>query len=90
MSKKHLRTKNEAGFIKIILAVIVIVVILSLLKIDIRSLFESEAFKTNFAYVGDLANKLWAWLLVFWNDHLKEPATYLWNLILANTKTTPQ
>lgn len=90
MSKKNLAPKDNQGFIKIILAVIVIVIILSLLKIDIRSLFESEAFKTNFAYVGDLANKLWAWLLVLWNDHLKEPATYLWNLILANVKTTPQ
>ncbi|MCE9628744.1 MAG: hypothetical protein K8Q91_01985 [Candidatus Vogelbacteria bacterium] len=78
------------GFIKIILAVVVLVVILSLLKIDIRSLLESEAFKTNFAYVGDLAKQGWDWFLGFWNDHLKEPAIYLWDLILTNAKTTPQ
>ena len=49
--------KNK-GFIHIIIAIIVIVLILTWLKFDLRSVVESDAGQSNFGYLAILATTL--------------------------------
>ncbi len=71
---------RHRGFIELIIIVIIGIALLSYLKIDLRSLFESEWFKNNLQYV-------WNVLSFIWEQFLKGPVTMLWNLILEWLKT---
>lgn len=54
---------KDRGFVQIIIAVIVIVLILTFLRFDLRSLVESDTGQSNFGYLWELITKLWWW---FW------------------------
>lgn len=64
MNKNRGLNSQNKGFIQVILAIIVIVLILTFLRLDLRALAESDTGKTNFAYVWELLVKLWHW---FWD-----------------------
>ncbi len=55
--------KQSRGFIQIIIAIVVIVLILTYLRFDLRSLVESDTGQSNFGYLWELASKLWHWFL---------------------------
>jgi hypothetical protein len=74
-------TNKEAGFIKIILIVLITVVILSILNIDIRGLIESESFQKNFTYLKEVIMTIWNWIVPIWTTYLKEPVIYLINFV---------
>lgn len=83
---KTMKQDEEAGFIKILLIIIVTVVILSILNIDIRKIIESESFQNNFTYLKEAGSAIWDWLVGVWTTYLKEPVSYLIGYIqnLAN------
>ena len=56
-------TKNnsQAGIIKLIVLIIVIVLILSYLGINIKTIAESEAGQANFAYVWQICQRIGGW-----------------------------
>ena len=74
--------KNQSGIIRLALAIIVIVIILTILKIDLRSFFNSELWQSNWGVAKDLALKIYHWLLEIWVKYGSEPTKYLWETIL--------
>lgn len=72
--------QQSRGFIHIILAVVVIVLILTFLRFDLRSLIESDTGQSNFGYLWELLVRLWHW---FWGLIVtigQKLATWLANL----------
>lgn len=78
------------GFIKIAIVIVVVVVILGILQVDLRSIMESEGVQANLQYAGELLAKLWAFLVMAWEDYLKGPATSIWEFILTSLNNRPQ
>lgn len=74
--------KQSRGFIHIILAVIVIVLILTYFKFDLRGVVESDTGQSNFGYLSELAGNMWDWLV----DLLKTAWRKFLNLIADLTK----
>ena len=72
----------KAGFIQIIIAVVIIVLILTFFRFNLRSLVESPTGQSNFQYLGELVGRLWDW---FWHwlglfiDKIKQLAVDLTN-----------
>ncbi len=60
--KQTQKQGSNKGFIHLIIAIIVIILILTFLRLDLRSLVESETGQSNFGYVWELFLKLLAWL----------------------------
>ena len=66
----------QKGIIQIIIILLLFVVILSLLGISLTSLIHNQTLRENFQLV-------WNWVLVIWNNVLKVPAEYVWNIFLT-------
>ena len=56
---------------------LILILILSYFKVNIKSLFENENAKENFSYVGNNSKN-------FWDKYFKDPASYLWNDVLVD------
>ena len=82
MMKENI-TKGSHGFIKLILIIIVIVLILSYFGINLRSVAESDAGKSNFSFIWDILLKIWGWITFAWANYLAEPAGWLWDNLIA-------
>lgn len=54
--------KNR-GFIEILLAVTILIIILSLFGISLTSIFNNETLKANFLYVWGWIKFVWIWFL---------------------------
>lgn len=65
---------QQGGLIKLLVIFVIVIVILSVLHIDIRSIVESEGVQANFSYI-------WNFTKVVWSDYLSDPVTYFWNNI---------
>ena len=63
-SQQGRRPKTNGGFIQIIIAIVVVILILTFFRVNLRALVESDTGKTNFAYVWELITKAWTW---FWH-----------------------
>lgn len=68
---------QEAGFIKLIILIIVLLVILGYFGINIKSIVENDTAKSNVGYV-------WNWVKAMWGTYLAGPAKYLWNDIFID------
>ncbi|MBI2482338.1 MAG: hypothetical protein HYV76_02140 [Candidatus Vogelbacteria bacterium] len=64
---------NQRGFIKWIIVVVVGIFILTLLRVDIRGIVNSDIGQSNFNYLWELINGAWDWLVWFWGAYLREP-----------------
>lgn len=64
---------NSRGFIKWIIVIIIGIFILTLLRVDIRGIVNSDVGQSNFNYLWELINQAWNWLVWLWEEHLKEP-----------------
>ncbi len=69
-------TSTNRGLIKMILIIIVVLLVLAYFGLNIRSIVASPTFQDNWAYIQSAA-------LFVWNNFLKVPFTYLWNLIIV-------
>ncbi|MFA4975177.1 MAG: hypothetical protein WC839_01260 [Candidatus Paceibacterota bacterium] len=56
---------------------LIIILVISYFKINIKSVIESPVTKDNMSYVGVGTRNLW-------DDYLKEPVSYLWKEIFIN------
>ncbi|MEK7090654.1 MAG: hypothetical protein AAB930_03650 [Patescibacteria group bacterium] len=54
---------KNSGFIEILLAVTILIIILSLFGISLTSIFNNETLKANFLYVLDWVKFGWVWFL---------------------------
>lgn len=74
--------RKNRGFIKLILSVVILIVILSLFRIDIKSIFESELVQKNLGYV-------WSFVVGLWDTLLKTPALWIWENIVIKLIVNP-
>ncbi|MCR4284360.1 MAG: hypothetical protein NUV64_03575 [Parcubacteria group bacterium] len=77
MFLKNGAISRQGGLIKMIIIFIIVILILSVLNIDIRSIVESEEVQTNFSYI-------WNFAKIVWSDYLSDPVTYFWNNIFIS------
>ena len=56
---------RNRGFIEILLAVVVVVIILSLLGISLGSIFGNQLLKDNFGFIWNWIVFSWQWLTSF-------------------------
>lgn len=72
-----MKTKNQRGFIKIIVIVILIVILLGIFGFNLRGLIEKPLVQENLNYV-------WGAVVTIWQDYLARPVMYLWNDIFID------
>ncbi len=71
--QKYSKDIRQQGFIKWILVIIVAVVIASyFFDFSVQDAVEDEQTQENFGYISENVQS-------FWNEHLADPANYLWN-----------
>lgn len=63
--------KEQSGFMKLIILIIIVVFILSYFGINLRSIVNNEDFQNNLNYV-------WGGVKYVWHTYLANPAKYLW------------
>lgn len=68
------------GFIKWIVVILIGVFILTILRVDIRAIVNSEIGQANFTYLKELVLDVWGWLIWLWEGYLAEP---VWGIINA-------
>ncbi|MBI4114915.1 MAG: hypothetical protein HY445_03675 [Candidatus Niyogibacteria bacterium] len=66
----------QKGIIQIIIILLLFVVILSLLGVSLTSIMNNQTLRDNFQFI-------WKWALVIWNNVLKTPVEYVWNIFLT-------
>jgi hypothetical protein len=76
--------KQQPGFIKIIILVLVLIVILSYFKFDIKGFVESPEFQQNWNYVWGYVKEGWDYAVNFWNTYLRDNAIAFWEWFKAN------
>lgn len=64
--------KGGISIIGVLLLGVILIIVLSYFKINLKAVVENPETQSNFSYVGGVSKSLW-------NDYLKKPATYLWN-----------
>ena len=74
---KLIKNKNQQGFIKFILIIIIAIIILSYFGFNLRAIVEAPETQGNLGYV-------WGGVAYVWNTWLVEPASYLWNDIFID------
>ncbi len=70
-------SSRRKGFIKLIIIFVIVVLILSILNINLKSIIESEPVQNNFSYIWNFAKTVWS-------DYLAGPVIYFWNDIFMN------
>ena len=68
--------RNNKGFVKLIILIIIGIAILSYFNIDIRSILDSNSFRDNLSYV-------WNFIWNIWSNYIKGPFVFLLNWILG-------
>jgi len=63
------------GFIQIIVIVAIFIITISLLGISLSSIFNNGLIRDNFSFV-------WRWSDYVWENYLKIPAKFIWNLFV--------
>lgn len=74
----NFKNPQEAGLIKLVILIIVVILILSYLGINIQKIAESETGQANFGYIWSILKALWGYLVSFWTEHLKDP---IWSVL---------
>ena len=69
------KKRSERGLIKMIILIVIALIILGYFGYNLRSIISSPTVHDNLAYVWDL-------IVQFWNNCLKGPAQYIFDLIL--------
>ena len=66
---------NRGGMLWTILIIVAILIALGYYGINLRSLVSTPIVHDNLVYAGEVSVNVW-------NNYLKVPSTYVWNLIL--------
>ena len=77
-----LKTKSS-GFIKLILAIVVVIVLLAYFKINLRDIWTAEITQTIWDLIKAVGEKGWELILFLWDNFIREPALWVWqNVVL--------
>lgn len=69
------KTSTQKGIIKMIVLIVAAILILSYFGYNLRAIVSSPNTQDNFSYVGGI-------LVDLWNNILKVPVTYIWDLFI--------
>lgn len=72
------KNNPQAGLVKLIALIVVIVLVLSYFGINIQKITESEAGRANFAYVWQICQQIGGWFVDLYQKYLAsyfEPVT---------------
>jgi hypothetical protein len=67
--------KKNRGLIGLLILILIALIILGVYGISVRQAVQNPTAQDNVSYV-------WTGITNFWNDYLKAPATYLWNIFI--------
>ncbi len=70
-----LRTPTNRGLVKMIIVIVIALLILSYFGFNLRNIANSPTTQDNFSYV-------WGLIVHVWNDYLKTPAVFIWNIFI--------
>jgi hypothetical protein len=70
---------HKQGIFQLLIAIFILVLFLSLLKVDIRRLFTSEITQQNFNYVLELLHEGWEYLKALFIAVVWEPLKSIFN-----------
>jgi hypothetical protein len=64
------------GFIRFIIVLIIFIIVLSLLGVNLSSVFQNPLVRENFSFLYDAGSFIW-------ETYLKKPATFLWDIFIT-------
>lgn len=67
---------TDRGIIRTIIIIVVALLVLSYFGYNLRDIVNSPTSQSNFSYVGEVIGNVW-------NNYLKAPATYVWNIFVV-------
>ena len=73
--------KRDRGLIKLLILILIALIVLGYYGISVRQAVENPTTQDNISYI-------WTGAVGIWNDYLKAPAEFLWN-IFVNDIWTP-
>jgi len=73
--------KSNRGLIKLLILILIALIVLGYYGISVRNAVQNPTTQDNISYI-------WTGTVAVWNDYLKAPATFLWN-IFVNDIWTP-
>jgi hypothetical protein len=69
--------KSNRGLIYMLILVVIALIILGYYGFSVRQAVQNPTTQDNISYI-------WNGAVAIWNDYLKAPATYLWNIFVNN------
>jgi hypothetical protein len=67
--------KNNQGLIKLLILLLIALIVLGYYGISVRQAVQNPTTQDNISYI-------WNGIVAVWNDYLKAPAGYLWNIFV--------
>ncbi len=67
--------RDQRGLIKTVVIIVIALLILSYFGFSLRNLVNQPTTQDNFSYAGSVVMNVW-------NNYLKTPATYIWNIFI--------
>lgn len=74
--------KNNNGFLKLIVIIVIGLIILSVLNLNLRDIVSSPAMQNNITYISDIFKNIW-------DGYLKTPVMFFWNNTFKNVILVP-
>ncbi len=71
----HTHKVREAGFIKLIIIIVVALIVLGYFGFDLQKIIDSPTVHKNLVYMKDL-------VVGVYENYLARPVSYLWNLFI--------
>ena len=59
------KNNKNRGFVRVFILLIAVILILSFLKIDLRTLLDSPTFKNNFDYLWGIGQYIWQNIILY-------------------------
>ncbi|MEX0918722.1 MAG: hypothetical protein WDZ85_02025 [Candidatus Paceibacterota bacterium] len=74
---------KQSGLIKLLSLIIFTIIILSILKIDLRGLLDSETMRTNFTFAWEMVKSALATVKNWWFTYAYGPLTALGDYLMS-------
>jgi len=68
---------TQSGFIRTILIVVILIIVLSIFRVSLKSIFDNQFVKDNFSFV-------WTGITYVWDNFLGQPVMYVYNFFKDN------
>ena len=67
--------KSNRGLIKLLILILIALIVLGYYGFSLRSAVQNPTTQDNVSYI-------WNGIMTVWNDYLKAPALFLWNIFV--------